>query len=493
MDPMSEIWPTWQGRVISATLRLGRYLGGSDHSAVFLTEPAATAVKLVPAVPGFAESQLADWRTAAGLAHPHLIRLFETGRCELDGQGYLYAVMEYADQNLAQLLRHRPLTADETREVLPPTLEALGYLHRRNLVQGQLKPANILAVGDQLKLASDTVHGVREGGAPHDAVSLHDPPEAREGAYSAAGDIWGLGLTLYEALTRSRPSGLHEDRGAVVLPPDFSPPFREMVSRCLSRRPYDRPKVTEIEAWLRRHAAPAAPVTAREPAAPATAITPQPVSMQASNPPVARDSMTPETTKPDATRPDMTTPAPRVARPVAARTMGRDFAAFELSNWRSLAPLVLAAIVILALGWTGIRALLTHRGPAPPAARTLAQPQAPSPAAPAVPAQQPATAGQGQAALPAAVHEEIPDVPLRARRTIHGHIRVSVRVIVDKDGNVVAALVDHAGPSRYFARLAMAAARKWTFPPADAQSQRVELLRFEFGRDGTRGQAVAVR
>jgi hypothetical protein len=83
-DPMSEIWLTWQGRAISDSVRLGRYLGGSDHSAVFLTEPAAAVVKLVPAIPGLAESQLSDWRTAAGLAHPHLIRLLEAGRCEID-------------------------------------------------------------------------------------------------------------------------------------------------------------------------------------------------------------------------------------------------------------------------------------------------------------------------------------------------------------------------------------------------------------------------
>jgi outer membrane biosynthesis protein TonB len=473
-DSMSEIWPAWQGRVISGALRLGRYLGGSDHSAVFLTEPAATAVKLVPAIPGFAESQLADWQTAAGLAHPHLIRLFETGRCELDGEPYLYAVMEYADQNLAQLLKHRPLTENEAREVLPPTLDALGFLHSRNLVQGQLKPANILAVGDRLKLAADTIRGVREAGANRHVVSTYDPPEARYGSYSAAGDIWGLGLTLCEALTRGLPSGLNDERAAVVLPPDFSPAFREITSRCLSRRPFDRPKVIEIEAWLGRRPAPARPAAERAAAGPPReVVVPDLAPVQARSPQVA---------------PESATPTPRVQPVVAVRTPRPDVVTSGTPQRRSFVPAILAALAILALGWIGVRALRTHPNPGPSAPAVT-----PSPAAPPVAAARAAAPGPAAAAaLPAAVHEEIPDVPLRARQTIHGHIRVSVRVIVDKDGNVVATLLDRAGPSRYFARLAMEAARKWTFPPIDTPARRVKLVHFEFTRQGTKGSAVSV-
>jgi len=61
--------------------------------------------------------------------------------------------MEYAEQTLSQILPHRALSPDEVREMLLPTLDALAFLHRKNLVQGQLKPANLLVVNDQLKLA----------------------------------------------------------------------------------------------------------------------------------------------------------------------------------------------------------------------------------------------------------------------------------------------------------------------------------------------------
>ena len=86
-------------------------------------------------------------------------------------------------------------------------------------------------------------------------------------------------------------------------------------------------------------------------------------------------------------------------------------------------------------------------------------------------------------------------MPPRARHTIRGHIRVSVRVMIDQDGTVFAALVDQPGPSRYFRRLAIEAAKKWTFPPADRADtpQRLELVRFVFSRQGTTAHAIALK
>lgn len=82
-------------------------------------------------------------------------------------------------------------------------------------------------------------------------------------------------------------------------------------------------------------------------------------------------------------------------------------------------------------------------------------------------------------------------MPPRIMRTIRGHVRVAVRVIVEQEGSVFAALVDQPGPSKYFARLALDAAKKWTFPAvADAQDQRLELVRFDFSREGTTASAV---
>jgi TonB family protein len=97
----------------------------------------------------------------------------------------------------------------------------------------------------------------------------------------------------------------------------------------------------------------------------------------------------------------------------------------------------------------------------------------------------------GSAGLPGE-HEEVPDVPAQIRKTIRGHVKVSVRVIIDQGGSVFAALVDNPGPSRYFDKVAIEAAKKWTFPPAESSS-RLKVLRFDFTRDGTTGQAVEVQ
>ena len=65
-------------------------------------------------------------------------------------------------------------------------------------------------------------------------------------------------------------------------------------------------------------------------------------------------------------------------------------------------------------------------------------------------------------------------------------------MIVDKEGSVFAALVDEPGPSRYFEKLAIEAAKKWTFPPMDTTGSRLELVRFDFTRQGATGHAVEI-
>jgi TonB family protein len=91
------------------------------------------------------------------------------------------------------------------------------------------------------------------------------------------------------------------------------------------------------------------------------------------------------------------------------------------------------------------------------------------------------------------IHEEIPKVPQRARDTIHGRVKVAVRVTVDRSGNVVRDTFENAGPSKYFNHLASQAARKWKFTSADNEGSREWLLRFEFGRDGTTVHATRAR
>ena len=88
------------------------------------------------------------------------------------------------------------------------------------------------------------------------------------------------------------------------------------------------------------------------------------------------------------------------------------------------------------------------------------------------------------------VYQAVPDVPDGIRDRIRGTIHVTVRVLVDPSGDVVGQFLESGGPSRYFARLAGDAANEWKFVPADQQSPRVWVLKFDFVREGTRVQVA---
>jgi len=476
LELMSDIWTRWQGHVIHDVFPLGRFLGCSDHSGVFQTKSAAlgssvVAIKLVPTDHVLAQSQLPQWERAGGIVHPHLLRLLQWGECELDGFPYQYVVMEYADQTLAQVLQRRALTDEEALEMLRPTLDALAFMHGQNLVQGQLKPENILVVGEQLKLASDTIRRVGEGTMSAKAPTKFDPPEARQGSDSTAGDIWALGICLYESLTRrAPPSGWGERSEAVEMPPDFSPAFKDIVPSCLSHSPQNRPSATELLNWAGGQGASSVPEAAIQPAAI-----------------VALESTTPE-------------PPPRItpSQAAAEATRPAPFAA-QAPHRRALFNAVLGAAVIFALGWTGVRMVGSHgtstRSPA--LERTLSQaPGASAPVAdvpkPDDSALSPTSSRSDLAASTSAVHEVMPDVPPSARQRIREHIKVRVRIIVDPDGSVIAASANRIGHSRYFTRLAIEAARKWIFPPIDSQSRRVIQIGFDFGRDETTGGVLTL-
>ena len=158
-------WQQWEGRVINERFPLHRYLGGSEQSVVYLTEidGSKAAIKLILADAAQAQIQVSRWELASKLSHPHLARILHTGRWRADDERDMhFAVMEYADENLAEILPSRRLTPAEAREMLIPTLDALNYLHERGMVHGNIKPANIMAVGDELKLSSDGIRPMGE-------------------------------------------------------------------------------------------------------------------------------------------------------------------------------------------------------------------------------------------------------------------------------------------------------------------------------------------
>jgi TonB family protein len=294
---MSESWKQWEGQVVDAKFPLHRYLGGSEHSSVFLTErgapPQKAAIKFIQVEEPDAELQLFRWKHAATLSHPNLLRTFESGRCRLGDFDMLYVVMEHAEENLSQFLPQRPLTPAEARDVLAPTLQALTLLHGEALVHGHIRPSNILAIDDQLKLSSDGLSSVADHAdqshlsAPEThqttpATSLrhpspYDPPEIAKGIISPAGDIWSLGITLVEALTQHLPASAGSAAQEPVVPDTLPALFLDIARHCLYRDPQRRWTVVEIAARLN----PGSVAPSSSAAKPANAPSPVPVSAAA--------------------------------------------------------------------------------------------------------------------------------------------------------------------------------------------------------------------
>jgi serine/threonine protein kinase len=476
----STAWRTLEGRLVNGELPLLRCVSSSDRSAVFRTESAkysstTPALKLVRVDAASEEAQLSKLRAASELSHPHLIRIFEVGRCELDGLSYVYALMEYADQSLAQPLGQRTLSEQEVREMLPPILSALSYVHERNLVVGQLKPSNILAVGDDLKLASDTVLPTGKHPGSAEADSAYAAPETREGHFSPAGDLWSLGTTLCQALTGRLPSRSEENSGAVELPTEVPESFRDIIARCLKPDPKDRPSVADLSDWLG-----------------GASIKEEKKETEEAGAATLRLKIRAEIIPEDA-----------------------HHRATALDSNRRMLLLAIGVLVAAALVWFAVRAfkgdpenpgevsepaVITEPQEASEPRETNAPPPQPAvPAAPAV-ATAPPPASATRAAEPPSpraslspVNEVVPNPPQSALNTITGTIRIAIRVTVAPDGSVVSTVSEVPGPSRYFERLSREAASKWTFTSAETTDQRTALLHFSLTRSGVTARAETGR
>jgi TonB family protein len=523
---MSEAWKQWEGQVVDGRFPLRQYLGGSDHGAVFLTEHGErdrvkVAIKLIPADPASAELQLSRWKHAAQLFHPHLLRLFEMGHCELDNVALLYLVMEYAGENLSQILPQRPLTPEETRDVFLPVLDALACVHRQGFVLGHLKPANIMAVGDKIKLSTDGLLRASET-LRIPKPGAYDAPESSSGKLSPASDVWSLGMTLVETLTQRVPVWDRMGHGDPILPKSLPSPFFDIARNCLRRDPPQRCTIAAISPRLRpASAVPLAPASAA-PASQSYPVPPRPAIKPPKKAAPRRSVSFPNFSLPKFSLSKFSLPKfslPKFSLP-----------SFVAPNF---ALPLLAAVLVIA-GIITVPKLLSRRPEPQKTASLASENSTPSPQVQPKPKKAPAssqlaaskphsvqpsaqkplkTASEKQpvkkedlAAVPEpsplitqpeeqpkasaaevvpgeVLDEILPDVSQKARNTIRGRVRVSVKVHVDSSGDLAGAELASPGPSKYFADLALKAARRWEFAPAKVAGSSVStdwIVRFEF-------------
>ena len=491
---MSEGWRQWQGRTVNNQYPLQGFLGGSDHSAVFLTvasDGTKAAIKLTAPAASVFDAQIARWREISDLDDPRLIRILDSGKCDLDGVRMLYVVMEYADENLGQVLADRALTADEARATMPSVLDSLDFAHGKGFIHNRIKPTNILAIGESVKLSSDSL--LRQGELGDSSVaSVYDPPEAGKVAPSVATDIWQFGVTLVEALTQRRPGPGQSGQSLSESVPET---FRELVRNCLALDPARRWNVAQVRRGIAANRGVGSRPTSQSqtqsqniaPVAPARPVAPAV--------PISRDL-----------------PRPTLVRATTPRTISSKW-----PIWTAVAAVVIIALVLLGR---------SRRTPQPTdqpvsesqsgsASQTGSAPQSSKPelsagAGAATAGSHPSASrssgrstshssnsradsartasagadGASSGSDAGVVQRVMPKVSPNALRTIHGTLKVRIRVNVDGAGNVSNASFESPGPSKYFSRLSMEAARGWKFSPAQNGNRSVKLL-FAFTRSGT--------
>ena len=493
----------WVGRVIDGRFTLAEWIGGSSHSSVFVTNLPGTssqkaAIKLVPAEAG-AHDPLADFKLRAELSHPHLIKVLDFGSTVVDGTKYLYVVAEYADEILANLLPNRAMTTEEVKELIPPVLDALGYLHSQRLVHSRIKPSNILVVNDKLKLSTDCVRPATESAHDRAALTIYDAPERARGMLTRSCDLWSLGITIVEAFTQKTPEWNRAGNGSPQVPESIPQPYRKVAEICLRIDPGERATINDVKRNL------GIPV-----------VQPKPRVVAIPEP----------------------RPHPEVPR---LRSIERNFSQKPRSGVVVLVVLVLIAAAALfwmysqgtlpAMPSLAMRSNKQSPEGAPPqeTSKPQSSPDAQSPSDGQPPADQNEKQDQGEKSTAqdqqqqqqqpppqVSAHPEaqarqapapqrrgnggygnevgfvtrrvMPNVIPSASRTIRGTINVIVRVNVDPNGNVSYASFQYPGSSRYFSRIAMDAARQWKFKPAIANGRPVAsawTLHFAFTRERT--------
>ena len=238
-----------------------RLIGSGAVASVYLCENARgeqAALKWMNHTQGpLVRRFLQEIESLKRLRHSGITRFLDSG--EADGRPYL--AMEYiagSDLRLFSAKLHKRPSAEryERCRVIGRRLcEALEYIHRAGLVHRDIKPTNVLVSDDDRVVLGD-FGVVKDPGAAHrTAVGVvvgtlaYAAPEQIVGdEVDARTDIFGLGATLYFALTQQRPfQGLERDLSALPVPPSRIDPgipadLEGAVMRMLAANPADRPR-----------------------------------------------------------------------------------------------------------------------------------------------------------------------------------------------------------------------------------------------------------
>ena len=192
-----------------------REIGAGGMATVYLAEDLKhhrkVAVKVLRpelAATIGAERFLREIEIAAGLNHPHIVPLHDSGEAD----GFLYFVMAYIDgESLrSKLERQKQLPVEEAVDITRTVASALEYAHRQGIVHRDIKPENILLYQGEavvadfgIALAVSVAGGERltQTGLPIGTPAYMSPEQiSGDRVLDRKTDIYSLACVAYEML-----------------------------------------------------------------------------------------------------------------------------------------------------------------------------------------------------------------------------------------------------------------------------------------------------
>ena len=272
-------WEFEEGDEIAPGRHAVRLLGGGHRYEAYLAWDddlhALVVAKLVrPHLLGeraALEALAREARALAAVQHPTIVRSFGA---VIEG-GRPHVVLEFLDgPRLSTLIRRHGVVIEQ---LLPLALElcsALHYMSTRGIAHLDVKPRNVV-MSSSPRLVDLSVatrfDEVGDIGGPIGTDAYMAPEQCERARFQeigAASDVWGLGVTLYEALTGALPFPRAPDGSSASvtdrfpqlvadprpLPDDVPAPLAEVILSCLARRPEERPTARELarelEPWV---------------------------------------------------------------------------------------------------------------------------------------------------------------------------------------------------------------------------------------------------
>ncbi|MGH3086690.1 MAG: protein kinase domain-containing protein [Rubrobacteraceae bacterium] len=256
---------------------LEREVGSGGMSTVYLGHDEvlgrAVAVKVLKS--GFADTDMGDrfqreGKTAARLAHPNIVPVYDAGEGEMNGREISYIVMEHVPGgDLKDLLdRNGPLEIRRLSRVGAEVAGGLAHAHERGVIHRDIKPHNILLdehgrpklTDFGIARALESTRVTRTGS--YLGTALYSSPEQLQGRdVTTKSDVYSLGATLYQAATgvppfqgspfevadqhlknRPRPPG--------ELNPGLNKDLESLILSCLAKDPEERPSAREVSSRL---------------------------------------------------------------------------------------------------------------------------------------------------------------------------------------------------------------------------------------------------